>query len=116
MATATRGEGARGGKSLYEEAGAMAYVIIEHKIGKWAEFEGIFLGDAVRRKALGSVGGKVFRNTEDPANVFVVLEWKDVEGAHKFVDGLETHEAMEWATSGIWSRVRVVEEAFTVEA
>jgi hypothetical protein len=85
----------------------MAYVLIQHKIGKWAEFENIFRSDGERRKALGS---------KDPENVFVVFEWKDAEGAKKFADGLETHEAMKWATSGMWSRVYVAEERLEVDA
>jgi heme-degrading monooxygenase HmoA len=94
----------------------MAYVLVQHKIGKWSEFEGIFRDDGARRKMLGSKGGKVFRNVKDPENIFVVFEWGDVEGAQKFADGLETHEAMEWATSGIWSHVYVTEELFDVDA
>ncbi len=94
----------------------MAYVLIEHTIGKWAEFESIFKSDAARRKALGCLGGMVYRSTDDPTNLFVVLEWKDEEGAKKFVHGLETHEAMEWATSGISSRVRMAESVFETEA
>jgi heme-degrading monooxygenase HmoA len=94
----------------------MANVLVQHKIGKWSEFEGIFKGDGERRKALGSKGGKVFRNVDDPENIFVVFEWRDVEGAKKFAGGLETHEAMRWATSGVWSRVYVTEEVFEVDA
>jgi hypothetical protein len=94
----------------------MAYVIVEHKIGKWSEFEAVFKGDAARRKSLGSQGGRVYRSSDDPTNLFIVFQWKDAEGARKFAHGLETHEAMEWATSGIWSRVRVVEEALEVDA
>jgi hypothetical protein len=43
----------------------MTYVLVQHKIGKWEEFESIFKDDAARRKRLGSQGGKLFRNTED---------------------------------------------------
>ena len=46
----------------------------------------------------------------------MVFEWSDTEGAKKFAQGLETHEAMEWATSGTWSRINVVEELFEVDA
>ena len=94
----------------------MANVLVQHKIGKWSEFEAIFRNDGARRRALGSKGGKVFRNVHDPENIFVVFEWDSVEGAEKFVNGLETHEAMEWATSGIWSRVYVAEELFEIDA
>ena len=94
----------------------MAQVLIQHKIGKWSEFENIFRGDGERRKVMGSVGAKVFVNVTDPENVFITIEFKDVAGAKKFAEGLETHEAMKWATSGMWSRVYVVEESFEVEA
>ncbi|MCE5254411.1 MAG: hypothetical protein LLG45_09465 [Actinomycetia bacterium] len=94
----------------------MAYVLVQHKIGKWSEFEGIFRGDGERRKMLGSKSGKVFRSLDAPDEIFVLFEWDSVEGARKFADGLETHEAMEWATSGVWSRVNVIDEVFEVEA
>ena len=94
----------------------MPQVLIQHKIGKWAEFENIFRGDGERRKSMGSLGAKVFVNVDDPENVFITIEFRDVEGARKFAQGLETHEAMKWATSGMWSRVYVVEESFEVEA
>jgi heme-degrading monooxygenase HmoA len=94
----------------------MTYVLVQHKIGKWEEFESIFKDDAARRKRLGSQGGKLFRNTEDRQNLFVVFEWDNVENAKKFAEGIETDEAMEWATSGIWSRVSVVEEVCEVDA
>ncbi len=94
----------------------MAHVLVEHKIGEWSEFENIFKADAARRRRLGSKNGKVFRSPDDPSSVFVVFEWNDLEGARKFATGLETHEAMEWATSGIWSRVHVVEDVLEVDA
>jgi hypothetical protein len=94
----------------------MAYVLVQHKIGKWDLFESIFRDDGERRKRLGSKGGTLFRNVDDPENLFVVFEWDDVKNAKEFAEGLETHEAMEWATSGIWSRVYVAEEVFEVDA
>jgi heme-degrading monooxygenase HmoA len=94
----------------------MAYVLVQHKIGKWEEFENIFKGDGERRRMMGCKGGKVFVNVHDPTNVFVVLEWGDQKGARQFAEGLETHEAMKWATSNMWSRVYVVEESFEVDA
>jgi heme-degrading monooxygenase HmoA len=94
----------------------MTYVLIEHKVAKWAEFESVFRDDGERRRMLGCKGGRVFRNVDDPDGVFVVLEWNSLEGAKKFVEGMETHEAMEWATAGTRSRVHVVDELFEVDA
>jgi hypothetical protein len=94
----------------------MAYVLVQHKIGEWPLFESIFKDDTERRRRLGSKGGTLFRNVDDPHNLFVVFEWDSVEGAKKFAEGLETHEAMEWATSGIWSRIYVTDEVYKVDA
>jgi heme-degrading monooxygenase HmoA len=94
----------------------MAYVLVQHKVAKWSDFESIFRDDGERRRMLGSKGGKVFRSAQDPESVFVLFEWDTLEGANKFADGLETHEAMEWATSGTWSRIFVMDELFDVEA
>jgi hypothetical protein len=94
----------------------MVHVIVQHKIGTWEQFDTIFRDDAERRKRLGSMGGKLFRSMDDPQSLFTVFEWADAKGAREFAEGLETHEAMEWATSGIWSKVCVVEEVYGVEA
>ena len=94
----------------------MAYVFVEHKIGEWLEFENIFRADTARRQKLGSKGCRVFRNPDDPSNVFVVFEWGDLDGARQFATGLEAHEAREWATSGIWSIVNVAEQVLEMEA
>jgi heme-degrading monooxygenase HmoA len=92
------------------------YVHIQHKMGQWNEFERIFTADTERRRALGSKGGAVTRSVDDPSLVFVVLEWESLEKAKTFVDSLETHEAMQWATSGIWSRVHIAEEVLVSKA
>jgi len=94
----------------------MVYVFVEHKIGEWSEFENIFRSDMARRRRLGCKGGRVFRSPDDPSLVHVVFEWSDLDGARTFASGLETHEAMEWATSGIWSIVNVVEDVLEIES
>ena len=56
-----------------------AYVLVQHKIGKWSEFERIFVADGVRRKALGCIGGEVFRNVDADDELFVLFKWDSVE-------------------------------------
>ena len=94
----------------------MPYVLIQHKIKDYANFEPVFLEDGERRRRSGSKGGKLFRNTDDPANLIALFEWDDAEKAKQFADGLELHEAMEWATSGTTSTVTVIEDVLEVEA
>lgn len=94
----------------------MFAVLIQHKIGAWSEFEAVFREDAERRRRLGSKGGRVFRDLDDPSNVFVIFEWDSADNALQFAGGLETHEAMKWASSGIWSQVDAAEQVFEVDA
>ncbi len=78
----------------------MAYVLIHHAVDRYEEFEAVFTADEGRRRRMGSLGGSVFRDLEDPGDVFIVLEWADVDRAKKFAAGYELQEAMKWATSG----------------
>jgi hypothetical protein len=68
----------------------------------------------VRGHLPGGCGAEA--DPDDPSNVFVVFEWSDLDGARRFATGLETHEAAEWATLGIWSLANVTEEVLEFEA
>lgn len=95
----------------------MAYVFIHHAVDRYQDFEAVFKADAARRRRMGSLGGSVFTALDDPGDVFIVLEWSDVERAKEFATGYELQEAMKWATSGadkplVW----VVEKSLEAEA
>ena len=95
----------------------MVYVLIRQQLARYADFEEVFKQDAKRRARLGSKGGTVFRDTGDPQMIFILLEWDDIAKARAFADAYETHEAMEWATSGPEERwVWVIENNLHVEA
>jgi hypothetical protein len=59
----------------------MTYVLVQHKIGKWAEFEAIYKDEEARRRTLGSKSGAVFRSVDDPHTIFSIHEWDSLEGA-----------------------------------
>jgi heme-degrading monooxygenase HmoA len=95
----------------------MAHVLIRQKLARYQDFEAVFQADAKRRGRLGSQGGTVFRDTQDPRSIFILLEWDDMERARAFAGGYELREAMEWATSGpgeAW--VWVIENSLQAEA
>jgi heme-degrading monooxygenase HmoA len=90
----------------------MAYVLIEHRVGDFETFKRVYLDDAGRRERLGSQGGSVFRVSDDPDNVIVMLQWDTVEHARDFAGSLELEQAMEWSTSNVSTpRVTVLDEA-----
>jgi heme-degrading monooxygenase HmoA len=95
----------------------MAYVLIEHLVGDYETFKQVYLDDAARRQRGGSKGGKVFRASDDPMDIIIVLEWDTAERAHEFTKSLELDQAMEWSTSNVATpRVTVLEHAMDSEA
>ena len=90
----------------------MAYVLIEHKVGDYETFKKVYVDDAERRQRLGSLGGHVYRTSDDPGNVIIMLEWDTIENAREFAGSLELEQAMEWSTSNVATpRVTVLEQA-----
>lgn len=94
----------------------MAYVLIQHKVAEYATFVQVFIDDLERRKRLGAKKSKVFRNSDDPHHILVLVEWDNIEGAKEFAQGLETREAFKWAASGLTSTVVTMEEILQAEA
>jgi heme-degrading monooxygenase HmoA len=95
----------------------MAYVLIEHLVGDYETFKQVYLDDEARRKRCGSKGGKVFRVSEDPNDIIIVLEWDSAERAHDWAKSLELDQAMQWSTSNVATpRVTVLEGAMDSEA
>jgi hypothetical protein len=95
----------------------MAYVLIEHLVGDYETFKQVYLDDAARRQRGGSMGGKVFRVTDDPNDIIIILEWDSAARAHEFAKSLELDQAMEWSTSNVATpRVTVLEDAMDSDA
>lgn len=87
--------------------------MVEHRVGDFEVFRGVFLRDAARRERLGCGGGRVYRVADDPGSVIVLLHWESLEAARDFAGSLELEQAMEWSASHISTpRVTVLDEAF----
>ena len=85
----------------------MAFVLIEHRVGDFEAFRAAYLDDADRRRRFGSQGGRVFRASDDPEVVIVLLQWDTEDRARDFARSLEVHQAAEWAAGGV-STTRVL--------
>lgn len=94
----------------------MPYVLIQHKVAKYANFESVFRDDEARRRRGGSKSGRLFRNVAEPGNIFALFEWDDVEKAQKFADSYELREAVKWAGDPSPPRAMVIEEILQTDA
>lgn len=73
----------------------MAYILVRHKVQDYATWKPGFDDHASTREASGSKGGFVFRNTDDPNEVVVLLEWDDLEKARRFSQSDDLREKMQ---------------------
>ena len=62
----------------------MAYLIVRHKVADFAKWLPFFEKDKEARKPLGSKGGMLLRNVNDPNEIIFVDEWDTVANAQKF--------------------------------
>jgi hypothetical protein len=79
----------------------MTELLIRHKVGDYETFKKVFLEDQERRRSTGSKRARVLLNSDDPNDVWVVLEYDNAQQAREHVHSLELNEAIKWATGNI---------------
>jgi hypothetical protein len=72
----------------------MAHILVHHKIEEYNKWKSAFDDHASIRAEHGSLGGKVFRNADNPNDIFILLEINSIENGKKFASSDSTREAM----------------------
>jgi heme-degrading monooxygenase HmoA len=75
----------------------MMHAMIRQNVRDYDEWKKVFDEHGSERKMAGSKGGHVFRALDDPNNVFVLLEFEDLDKANEFMDSDGLKEAMKKA-------------------
>jgi quinol monooxygenase YgiN len=75
----------------------MAHMLVRHKVESFAKWRPAFNEHEPARKEAGCLGAQVFRSGNDPFEVFVLLEWDELERARQFAESPELRQAMEQA-------------------
>lgn len=94
----------------------MAHLLVHHKIEEYTKWKSAFDDHSGHRAENGSMGGKVFRNADDPNDIFVLLEVSSVENAKKFAQSEDLKEAMQKAGVQGMLAIYFVEEAAVTSA
>ncbi len=89
----------------------MAHILVHHIVEDYRKWKLAFDDHAAYRSKNGSKGGKVFRSSSDPNEVFVLLEWDSIENAKKFTQSDQTKEVMKDAGVVGMPGIHFVEEA-----
>jgi hypothetical protein len=72
----------------------MPYILIRHKVEDYSKWKPVFDEHNATRKAVGSKGGYLLRNSDDPNEVVIFLELDDIEKARQFVQSEDLRKSM----------------------
>jgi hypothetical protein len=73
----------------------MPYILIRHKVEDYTKWKPVFDEHGAARKEIGSKGGYLLRNIDDPNEVVMFLEVEDLEKTRQFVQSEDLRQAME---------------------
>jgi heme-degrading monooxygenase HmoA len=63
----------------------MPYQLVLQRVKDYKQWKAVFDEHINKRKELGSKGAKIFRNSERPDEVLVLVEWGDLSKAREFM-------------------------------
>jgi hypothetical protein len=89
----------------------LAHILVHHKIEEYNKWKSAFDNHSSFRAEHGSKGGKVFRNADDPNDIFILLELSSIDEGKKFAQSKELKEAMQEAGVVSMPEVYFIEEA-----
>ncbi|MCH7760163.1 antibiotic biosynthesis monooxygenase [candidate division TA06 bacterium] len=75
----------------------MAHILVRHKVADFDKWKAVFDEHSSVRQASGSKGGVVFRSSDDPNEVVILMEWENLEKARQFSQSEDLKEAMQKA-------------------
>ena len=62
----------------------MPDLIIRQKVADYESWKRLFDQDVATRRACGSLGSRIFRNTADPGELIILFRWDDLERARLY--------------------------------
>lgn len=75
----------------------MPYMLVRHKVKDYVKWKPIYDGHATTRKASGSKGAHLFRNSDNPNEMIILFEWDDLGNAQKFAQSEDLIKTMQKA-------------------
>jgi heme-degrading monooxygenase HmoA len=89
----------------------MTILVAHHKVVDYDQWKAVFDEVASIRKAFGSTGSTVLRNTADPNELMIITEWPSAEQAHSYSESSELRAAFQRAGLTTRPNFYVMEEA-----
>jgi heme-degrading monooxygenase HmoA len=92
----------------------MVHILVRHKVSDYNRWKEAFDSHLSLRKRSGETGFRLFHNTEDPHDIFLLLDWQTAEEARKFINSDELRNAMQEAGVVGAPEVQYLEDARSV--
>ncbi|HML03843.1 MAG TPA: cyclase [Candidatus Bathyarchaeia archaeon] len=70
----------------------MPYQLVIQRVKDYKQWKAVFDEHISKRKELGSKGVKVFRNSEKPNEILVLVEWGNLSKAREFMQWGDPNE------------------------
>src|SRR5262245_55664569 len=93
------------------EDSAMGLMIARHKVKDYRGWKKVFDGHASAQKAAGLTKPRVFRSADDPNEIIILMDYKDLKMAKAFGASADLKKTME--TAGVVDKptIHFVEQA-----
>jgi hypothetical protein len=75
----------------------MKYMLVRHKVADYEVWKEVFDSHSAAQAEAGFTLDRIMRNTEDPSEIFLLLNVSDSEAAHAFVNSPKAEEGAELA-------------------
>ncbi|MGH2561327.1 MAG: cyclase [Thermomicrobiales bacterium] len=72
----------------------MSALLLRHKVTDYVTWKQVFEEHGDVRRAYGSQGSRLFRNTADPNETVILFEWDDLDRARLFAQSDDLRGAM----------------------
>jgi len=73
----------------------MPHILVRHQVENFTDWKEFFIDHSPTRNEAGSLGGQVFRNEDNPNELFVLLEWDESDRAREFTSSEDLKKVME---------------------
>lgn len=75
----------------------MAYILVKHTIADFQKWKTVFDENIEWRISSGEVSYQVFRDSENPNDIFVLCEWQNMDSAKQFINSQPLKDKMQEA-------------------
>ncbi len=76
---------------------SLTFVLVIHRVENYAKWKSLYDEDGAVRKAKGSKGAQLLRNTNDSNHLVVMTEWEDLMSAKNFIESEDLTKTMQKA-------------------